>query len=224
MKSFGIVVAVLAMLAVGVAAQAGTILVYDGVALTPTDWNRTVSLPKFNLPGAQLLSIKVMAHSKVTGSAAFENLDNNAQTIVMHLQAVVDVGNPDPPPPSPLFSMTPAVTTVDNAAAYDGILNYAGPSGKTYGSLAAETWAMSVDNTPTLAIWQGAGTVDFPVSAMGTSFGSGAGNLALQFHTNALCDLAVEYRYEIIPEPATLALVGTAGIGLFGFIRRRLVK
>jgi len=47
----------------------------------------------------------------------------------------------------------------------------------------------------------------------GISSGSGAGNLILQFFTDASLSWVVEYDYNEIPAPGAVALFGLAGIG-----------
>ena len=65
----------------------------------------------------------------------------------------------------------------------------------------------------------GDGTVKLTGDAVGTSFGAGAGNLVLQFTTQAEMAYRITYKYTEIPTPGTAVLL--AGAGLAGIRRRR---
>lgn len=196
--------------------SADTIMFSDSVALQPTNFNSSVSVPKFN-PGLGTLTKVIFELSgHVEGQARFESLDAGPTTISMQLAAQINLQRPDL---SSLVVALPLAMTMDNATAYDGTMDFGGTSGKTYPALAGNDLEMSMTTAPLdLALFTGVGNIMLPVMATGASSGSGAGNLLLQFNTSASSEVTVTYEYTVIPEPATAMLVSLGALGLF---RRR---
>jgi hypothetical protein len=197
-------------------ATADTIMFSDSVALQPTNFNSSVSVPKFNPALGTLTKVIFELSGHVEGQAKFESLDAGATTISMQLAAQVKLQRPDL---SSLVVAFPLAMTSDNASAFDGVMDFGGTSGKTYPALAGDDNEMSMTTAPLdLALFTGMGNIMLPVMATGASSGSGAGNLLLQFNTSASSDVTVTYEYTVIPEPATAMLVSLGALGLF---RRR---
>ncbi|OWY71265.1 hypothetical protein B7486_11760 [cyanobacterium TDX16] len=208
------VVAVVAMSTVS-AAQADTIMFSDNVALQPTNFMTSVTLPKFDPSLGTLDKITLKLSGHVEGMAQFESLDADPATVDMELAAQIKLQRPDL---STLVITLPLVMTTDNVTAFDGLIDFGGTSGKSYPLLTAD----DVDSVMTmsmmdLALFTGPGNIMLPVMATGASTGSGAGNLLLQFSTSASANVMVTYDYTV-PEPATASLLG---MGAFAAVRRR---
>ncbi|MFI5381692.1 MAG: choice-of-anchor E domain-containing protein, partial [Tepidisphaerales bacterium] len=122
------------LLSIGLAgaAHAGIVTYSDSIPLDATNWNSSVTLPKFDPSLGSLTSIDVTIAGHVEGSAAFESKDAQPATVTMKLQAKLTLQRPDL---STLVVTIPVVNTSDSVTAYDGVLDYAGTSGKTYPSL-----------------------------------------------------------------------------------------
>lgn len=164
------------------------------VPLSSTNWNQTVSIPKFDLNPTCLQSVCVELQGHVEGLAKFESLDAAPATVTMNLQATITIKRPDG---SPLVTVIPLANTVDDVTAYDGVLDFAGTSGRTYGDLSGNAIESGCKTEPTdLALFSGTGNISLPVEAQGTSNGSGAGNLILQFNTSASVMVVVTYTYD----------------------------
>ena len=220
-----VVAALAAILAVvvGSAAQGDSIMYSDSVALSSTNWSSSVTIPKFDPSWGTLISITCQLTGHVEGTAKFESMDNSPAAVSMNLSAMVKLERPDC---STMVLALPLASTLDCVTAYDGTLDYGGTSGVTHAGL-SNTDVQSVTTPPPnsdLALFTGVGNIVLPVVATGTSSGSGAGNLILNFATAASAGVEVTYDYRAIPEPATMALVGTAGLALVGLRRRRSMK
>ncbi|MCB9463719.1 MAG: choice-of-anchor E domain-containing protein [Candidatus Eisenbacteria bacterium] len=186
-------------LAGSASANIATVQYDDTVNLASTNWNDTVSFPQFDPNLGTLLSVTFELGGHVEGSAKFESLDNAPATVTMNLAAEIDLQRPDL---SSLVTVLPLAATNDNVLAFDGVIDFLGDSGRTYEDLSGDDMESSVTtDSNDLTLFTGNGTIDLPVSAMGASNGSGAGNLILQFATSASASVTVIYEYEepIVP-------------------------
>jgi hypothetical protein len=198
-------------------AQADTISYSSSIPLATTNWDSSITIPLFDPSLGTLDSIQFSLSGHVEGSAGFENKDAEPATITMDLQAFLKLQRPDN---SVLVLTMPVASTSDNASAWDGIDDYAGTSGKTYPNLMADSSDSATSSSAAdLALFTGVGNITLPVTAVGASTGSGAGNLLLQFSTFASAGATVTYNYTV-PEPASLGLMGLSGVALL-FRRRR---
>ena len=175
----------------------GDTLVYTvAVPLHTTNWNQAMSIPKFTEPLACLQSICFELRGHVEGAAKFESLDAEPATVSMNLEATITLQRPDG---SPLVTVIPLAHTVDAVTAFDGVIDFGGTSGKSYTGLtgnAADT-KCTVDPDD-FALFTGVGNINLPAVALGTSNGSGAGNLILQFNTWASAEVVVTYTYDCL--------------------------
>lgn len=96
---------------------------------------------------------------------------------------------------SVLSAVVPLVEVVEGAEAFDNDVDFDGPSGGTFDSLASAPISDTqiLTDAADLALFTGPGTVTFPAEATGASIGSGAGNLILLFNTNAAATVTVTY-------------------------------
>lgn len=172
------------------------------VPLATTNWNETVTIPKFQLDPLCLQSVCIELRGHVEGAAKFESLDAADAEIIMNLQATLTISRPDN---TPLVTVIPLANTVDSVTAFDDVIDFGGTSGKTYTDLsgnAIET-GCTIDAAD-LVLFSGAGNILLPMGATGTSNGSGAGNLILQFATSASVEVIVTYTYDCsVPTQAT---------------------
>jgi len=198
-----------------------TLMYSDWIPLNTTNWNLSVTVPKFDGSLGTLTKITFDLMGDVEGSARFESLDAAPATVTMDLSAQITLQRPDL---SPLVVTLPTASTLDNVTAFDGVIDFGGTSGKTYPLLTAS----DADSAMLLSPFSPIDTANFiggpldtitlPVKAQGASTGSGAGNLLLQFATQAAANVQVTYEYIPIPEPAAASLLGLIGLVL---LRRR---
>jgi len=204
------------------ASYAGVLLEesYSGmVDLQSTDWTESLSVPQFDEMGGlrELVSISIFLEGGVSGSAALESLDNAPTKVVAELSAEISISLGA----ELLGVVIPIADGSFNASAFDGMVDFGGTSGMTFENLAAtdSTDVNLTDADAAFAAFLGNGSVKLDGEARGTSFGSGAGNLVLQFTSAAEMAYRITYNYTEIPTPGALAIF--AGAGLIALRRRR---
>jgi hypothetical protein len=216
-RRFGLL-GIVALAACAVSARASTISYTDTISIQRTTWASSVSVPQFDPALGTLDSIQFSLTGYVTGAARFESGDSEPATVEMTLNAKITLLKPDL---TTLIVVPPLVQTSDNVSAFDGVLDFAGTSGRSYDNLSAQqsdTNFLSSPSQADLTAFVGTGNVVLPVTAEGISHGSGAGNLTLLFLTNAGATVSVEYDYHV-PEPGSLGLLAVGCVALIG--RRR---
>ncbi|MFV0490930.1 MAG: choice-of-anchor E domain-containing protein [Pseudorhodobacter sp.] len=199
-------------------ATAATISHSDSQAETPTNWNTTLSFPQFNDSLGTLNSVSVTLLSTVKGTAEAESRDTAETEVTLNLEANISAtaaGVSD-------IVTLPVISQTHNFSPYDGILDYGGTSGVTFGPVEA-----SADNElfltgGAMGPFMGSGNIDFTLAGVGSSMGTGAGNLSTSFTTLASADITVAYDYEpaVVPLPASVPLL-LSGLGALVLLRRR---
>ncbi|RIK64568.1 MAG: hypothetical protein DCC65_14170 [Planctomycetota bacterium] len=198
----------------GVQVHGATITYFDEINATITNWTANVELPKFDPALGVLNKVILEMDAGVKGVARFESLDPQPSTVSTNFAASIRLRRPDL---TDLLVAWPKAHLSESISAYDGVLDFGGASGRTHDNLAASEFA-STELVGPLApsdedLFVGAGEmVTLNVRARGESRGSGAGNLYLLFNTYAAATVYITYDYTPIPEPATIALLGAAGI------------
>jgi hypothetical protein len=165
------------------------------VPLQPTNWNQTVSIPKFdpNLGTLQQIQFSITGHS--VGSARAESLDAAPSNVTLTFQNTITLTRPDL---SVIVVAIPQAMFNDTLQAFDGVIDFAGPSGVSHNNLMAMASNGAVSPPPgsDLALFTGVGNIVLPITAVGTSSATGAGNLISQFTSQASADVQVCYLYQ----------------------------
>ena len=119
---------------------------------------------------------------------------------------------------NPLFTQTFALS------AFDGSIDFAGTSGASTGlrsSTGSNGYTSASASDFALFSSAGGGLIYLGLNAIGSSAGSGAGNLLTQFQTAASGRVQVTYEYiSAVPEPETYVMLLT-GRALAGVMVRR---
>ena len=206
-------------------AQAAVISFNDSIGITETDWSETLRFSKFNTKLGTLNSIKFDLSGLVTGAGFAENRGGNAANVTLTLGSTIELTRPDG---STLVVANPVFDKTYRLGGYDRVLDFGGTSGVHTGTVeasSAESFLSS--NASDFSLFSGNGFIELGLSALGTSFAKGPGNVTSGFDTLASGAVQVTYDYTPfvveVPEPATLATM-LAGLGLMGAVRRRKAK
>jgi hypothetical protein len=173
--------------------SADQVVYTSSLPLTPTNWVSSMSIPKFDMEPCVLDSICFTLAGHAEGFARFESMDSDPATVTMTLQATITLMRPDM---TPLVTVIPLVSTLDNVTAFDGVIDFGGTSGRSYDGLAGDNTETGCHSSPEdIALFTGTGSIVLPTDAVGSSHGSGAGNLVLWFNTSASAGVEVTYYY-----------------------------
>ena len=228
-KKFATICSVLAVMALGVnSALAGMVMFTSNIALQSTNWDEVIAdIPEFSdtLPGVPsgsvLTKVTVMLTGDIAGTARYESLDAAATVVELNLEAIISLTTP-----VAIMDVVvqPVANVMDNATAFDGSNDFNGSSGGTFADLNGQEIDMKMYNSlADLALFSGVGFLNLPVTADGTSSGTGGGNLVTQFITDAGAEVKViyDFRTNDIPEPASALLLGLGCVALLNRPKRR---
>lgn len=204
------------------AANAAIITQSQTITQQKTNINTSLIFNLFNLgPGFELTKVSFTIDGDVFGSASVESRDSEPSTIDMELSVTLTLFDPSN---SALVISIPLFSQSFNATAFDGLIDFGGTSGATFTGLnASQSVTESYTDAATLAEFTGPGVISLGFTAIGTSQGSGAGNLVSEFSTQASGDIEVvyEYRSTVVSEPSIVALFGLGLIALGGMRRSK---
>lgn len=189
---------------------------FAAAPLSPTNSNRVISVPQFDPAVGSLEAVELSLWGHVEGSARFESLNGSNRTVTMNLAARIDLTSFDG---TLISSVLPITSITDTVSGYDGVLDFAGASGRTFSNLTAGASAplQSFTDAATLNLFTGSGQMNFPVTGTGASTASGPGNIVYQFSTATSAWVQVTYHYAVVPEPFTAGLLCLSGL----LLRRR---
>jgi hypothetical protein len=166
-----------------------------------TEVSADISVPQFDPSLGTLLEVTVPTQSvHLDTDAAFENTAQSAVTFAEHMDYVATFTSP-----GGLASPAPLTGTIERVpsqtlAAFDGTLDYAGPSAVTQPATGRDAAASAVgaSDVSALASFTGTGTMPFHVATMITEvFNGGGGNVQAEINTFVAATVSVCYRYAV---------------------------
>jgi len=185
--------------AISASAQSQVVCFSDSISISPTDWNRTVTIPKFDTGLGTLQSIEFTLGGQVHGSAGVENFSPNSPTVAnLNFSSTLTLTRPDL---SVIVVTIPLANFVDPLTTFDGVIDFGGTSGVMHSNINASASNMAVSPPPAsdLVLFSGPpgmpGTIVLPVTAVGSSSSTGGGNIINQFTTDAAAQVSVCYHY-----------------------------
>jgi hypothetical protein len=181
-------------------AQAGTVTETATIPVAPTDWSTVAEVGQFDPSLGTLQDISFGLTGTVQGSIGVENIEPEASTVNAGISSTISLSAPGA---GQILSVTPYVSAAANLAAFDGKINFAGPSGRTFAGLSD---TQSVQKTYTVGAsgpqipttpYIGTGKVALPVTASASAGVSGPLDLAAR--TQAAAGAAVTVKYGTSP-------------------------
>jgi LPXTG-motif cell wall-anchored protein len=178
-----------------------------GLERQRTEVDADMTVPRFDPALGTLLEVSVPNQAvHLDTDARFENHAPTAVTFGAHMEYQVTFASP-----GGLGSPAPLAGTIERVpmqtlAAFDGVLDFAGPSAVAQPSTARDAAAAPVASTDpgVLGAFTGPGTLAFHVSTViGETFMGGGGNIEAQIHTFASASVRVCYRYAPPVSPPT---------------------
>jgi hypothetical protein len=207
-------------------AQAAVVSFSDTIGPTGTDWSGTLDLYKFDPSLGTLTEVRLALNGSLTAFGGYENTKTFSQTARMLYYVTQSLGfSATDMPAFTMNTVGGSMTSVNygTVAAFDGILDYAGASGKTVQFVNEARTDNYVYTTPAdLAKFVGTGSLVYDLvygadaTAEVTMGGSGANTFMSRSYAGA--GATVEYVYTPVPEPMTLGLLGLGGL----LLRRRM--
>ncbi len=204
----------LALLSLSGAAHADTLTYTASAPATFVEIKGTLTLPKFNLPGATLDAITLAATSNLSVSGSFTNGDPRTAQVSLSVSADVRVTGLG----GLRLDPTPSVSQTLPVAP--------GPA-VSFGPLVSQSTTSANASSSSFGLYTGAGSFDLTYASLtGQSVSSSSGNLGVG--VNALADISttITYQYHTtsssVPAPGSLVpVVIGAMMGTGGYFRRR---
>jgi hypothetical protein len=214
------------------AASAGTITHTVEADRAATDFNdQALTFEKFDTLGGtrELTSISFSLFGEVDGTAKVENLsDTSGAEITALTSALLTLESYNG---HELVTALPSVLNEFSATSFDGVVDWAGTSGKTFDNVYSNaTEANYIVDEVILDMFTGSGSIDTFLSANANTQATGGGNIFSGFETFADGAVTITYHHQAVTPPSetnasvpvssTFLLLGASMLGLAS--RRKL--
>lgn len=159
---------------------------------------RTMSVPKFDPTLGTLTSVQISKTASFSSTAGGENGDGAPATITLTVAGSFAVTAPGTPDLVMGVAPSPTLFTF-NAAAFDGMLDFDGPSGKTFNLVISPPSPASQMTTLTLPndldLYCGTGNVTINANVVASILASGSGFTDTRLRTPSSAQVTVKYTY-----------------------------
>ncbi len=164
---------------------------------TSTNWAISVDVPQFDPAQGSLHDIGFGLTGALTGTIGVESLEPLPGAVSAGISSTISLFGPSGS--GPILSMTPGISVGVSLPGFDGKIDFAGASGRTFSGLnstqsAQTTYTVGMPGLqiPT-APFIGTGTVALPVTASANASFAGPLNLAAKTQAAAGADVSVQY-------------------------------
>jgi protocatechuate 3,4-dioxygenase beta subunit len=161
---------------------------------TATNWNQSFTLPQFDPSLGTLTGVEILNQDPITSDIKVENTANSAGTITATISGTLTLTGPGLTGPGLVTNLGANESIF--LQAYDGTLDFKGPSGNDFGNKVVNGSGTTLLTDPTsLALYTGTGTVSFSEEADASATAAGPGNLVVMVQTTAAAQISVIYHY-----------------------------
>jgi len=222
----GMLVLACMSLVTAASAEIATIDVWGSAPTPPLQpnvpWIDDLKIDKFNPAWGELLSVHVWISGQVYGEMGFEHTNPNGPTSFFDIFLGAEVQVTAPPGAGPNFDVVLGRHEhEDDIAAYDGIMNFDGPSGTSWLVSESNSTGEIVVDPSNFAPYIGPGQLFLPSQSIGRStFSTSAVNYEQLMKCYAKAKVHIAYDYRVIPEMNTLALASLGGFVWLPLFRR----
>lgn len=217
-----------ALLSAASFANAGFVTQEFTIPLQTTNLQKSFTYDLFddNNGTRTLESVEISLSTIASGISFVENQDQGGATIVANLSADISLLDSLG---EIIVGTQPFQSTTKVLEGFDGVLDFAGPSGTQFPDLDATISASRMFTDPAnLLTYISAGTststIDFKAVAL--SYITGNGNITSGFNTLAGGDFSIVYKYSEVPvtvsAPVGFAFIGT-GLFVLVMLRKRIL-
>lgn len=176
----------------GHAADGATVEYADSVPLMTPNWTDSVTLPKFNPGLGELTGVEFWFAGHIEGSAGYESLDAGPTIVTIIFAAELTLETPGATADLVVY---PAASTITEATAFDGTIDFGGTSGMTFeGIMADGKEHLSVDPEE-FGSYMGPGDLELDLEAWGSFGAPVGGNIIYYFKQAASATVTVRYAY-----------------------------
>ncbi|KAF3885986.1 MULTISPECIES: choice-of-anchor E domain-containing protein [Nostocales] len=196
---------------------------YAGYGVTDI-FKAPLSIQKFKPSWGILNSVKIDFVGDLTGDAGFESRDAKPRTITVDLSGLLQLQTTGG---TSIFELDPKQSYKYDVTKFDGILDFAGTSGRTLeGLTTSASGTKTYTDSSFLQSFIGNNNLDFLFTANAKSTVQGSGNITSYVNTYAKASVKVTYDYrKRVPEPSLLLGVGlVGGAGLWSKRNRNFSK
>jgi hypothetical protein len=161
-----------------------------------TDWSTTANVGQFDPAQGTLSDISFGLTGTLQGAIGVESLDALPSTVNAGISSTINLSAPGG---GPLLSVTPTVSATATLAPFDGTIDFAGASGRTFSGLSATQSAQTTYTAGATGLqistapFVGTGAVALPVTAAASASVAGPLNLAARMQAAAGAAVAVQY-------------------------------
>ncbi|MBK7878793.1 MAG: choice-of-anchor E domain-containing protein [Planctomycetes bacterium] len=167
------------------------------VPLAPTNFATSITVPKFDPALGQLVNVGITARWQAPAQFQVENQDPFPILMTVTYAASLELMRPDA---SPLLTSNLSANANPPLGAFDGVLDFAGPSGFSLALPNDDVGQTSPPTSPAdLALFTGAGafdTIALPVVAQAAMSHIGGGNITVSQSLRAGVSVDISYTYD----------------------------
>lgn len=165
----------------------------DSVSPTGSQWTTEMSVPKFDAANGALNAVEIHFTALVSGEAEYESGEAKEAEVTVVVDADIELKRPDG---TVLAVIAPRSELNATLPAFDGELDFDGPSGQSVGQIdGTTTKTIRLTDAADLALFSGDGEAILPTTGSVRARVKGPGNFTSIVNAFASANVTVEYIY-----------------------------